>query len=100
MRSVSKLYLCSAGKTASKRPSTTLRTRDRRQASLITIKDVRYEIIKQFKQLLSVTYCKSSEKVCPAGPPESLALKVQKDLEAGWDIKVPWDLLVNKGKQE
>ena len=72
MRSVCKLYLCSAGKTASKRPSTTLRTRDRRQASntsFITIEDVRYEIIKQFKQLLSVTYCKSSEKVCPAGPP-------------------------------
>ncbi len=55
-----------------KRPSITLRTRNRRQASdtsSITIDDVRNEITKQFEQLIPVKYCKSSEKVCPAGPP-------------------------------
>jgi len=58
--------------TAIKRPSTTLRTRNHRQASdtsPITIEDVRNEIIKQLEQLLPVKYCKSSEKVCPAGLP-------------------------------
>ena len=50
----------------------TFRTRNRRQASdvaSITIDDVRKEIAKQFEQLMPVKYCKSSEKVCPAGPP-------------------------------
>ena len=58
----------------SKRPSTTLRARDRRQASdrtsdTITIDDVRKEITKHFEQLMPTKYCKSREKVCPAGPP-------------------------------
>ena len=30
---------------------------------------MRKEISKQFEQLLSTKYCKSSERVCPAGPP-------------------------------
>ena len=34
-----------------------------------TIHDVRKEIRKQFQQLIPVKYCKSSEKVCSAGPP-------------------------------
>jgi len=59
-------------KNTSKRPSATLITRNRRQASntsSITIKDVRNEIIKRLKQLMPVKYCRSNEKVCPAGPP-------------------------------
>ncbi|KAL9962359.1 hypothetical protein ACROYT_G031453 [Oculina patagonica] len=55
-----------------KRPSITLRTRNRRQASdssFLTIGDVRTEITKQFQQFMPIKYCKSSEKVCPAGPP-------------------------------
>ena len=35
----------------------------------ITIHEVRKEISKQFEQLMPTKYCKSSEKVCPAGPP-------------------------------
>ena len=35
----------------------------------MTIEYVRREIIKQFKQLMPIKYCKSNEKVCPAGPP-------------------------------
>ena len=35
----------------------------------ITIQEVRKEISKQFEQLMPTKYCKSSEKVCPAGPP-------------------------------
>ena len=35
----------------------------------ITIDDVRREIMKQFEQLMPLKYCKSSEKICPAGPP-------------------------------
>ena len=35
----------------------------------ITIHDVRKEIMRQFEQLMPLKYCKSSEKVCPAGPP-------------------------------
>ena len=34
----------------------------------ITIHDVRREITRQFEQLMPLKYCKSSEKVCPAGP--------------------------------
>ena len=34
----------------------------------ITIQDVRREIMRQFEQLMPLKYCKSSEKVCPAGP--------------------------------
>ena len=30
---------------------------------------MRKEITKQFEQLMSIKYCKSSEQVCPAGPP-------------------------------
>ena len=55
-----------------KKPSTIFGVRNRRQASnvsSITIADVRNEITKQFEQLLPVKYCKSSGKVCPAGPP-------------------------------
>ena len=56
----------------SKRPSTILRARNRRQASasnIITIDDVRKEITKHFEQLMPTKYCKSREKVCPAGLP-------------------------------
>ena len=35
----------------------------------ISIHDVRKEINKQFEQLMPTKYCKSSEKVCPVGPP-------------------------------
>ena len=54
--------------------NTTIRTRKRRHvlnetSNSITIHDVRKEITKQFQQLMPVKYCKSSEKVCPAGPP-------------------------------
>ena len=35
----------------------------------ITIDDVRREIMRQFEQLMPLKYCKSSEKICPAGPP-------------------------------
>ncbi|XP_078383902.1 uncharacterized protein LOC144666358 isoform X2 [Oculina patagonica] len=66
-----KLYY-STDENTSKRPSITLRTRNRRQASdtsSITIIDVRNEFTKQFQQLMPTKYCRSSEKVCPAGPP-------------------------------
>ena len=54
--------------------NTTNRPRKRRHvlnetSTSITIHDVRKEITKQFQQLMPVKYCKSSEKVCPAGPP-------------------------------
>ena len=35
----------------------------------VNIQEVRKEISKQFEQLMPTKYCKSSEKVCPAGPP-------------------------------
>ena len=38
-------------------------------SATITINEVREEISKQFEQLMSTRYCKSSEKICPAGPP-------------------------------
>ena len=48
--------------------------RNRRQvlnvtSATISIHDVQKEIRKQFAQLMPTKYCKSSEKVCPAGPP-------------------------------
>ena len=54
--------------------SATIRLRRRRHAlndssTSVTIHDVRKEITKQFEQLMPTKYCKSSEKVCPAGPP-------------------------------
>ena len=54
--------------------SATIRVRKRRNVSNdtsigITIHEVRKEIRKQFEQLMLTKYCKSSEKVCPAGPP-------------------------------
>ena len=53
---------------------TTIRPRNRRDvlkdtSVTITIHDVRNEITKQFEQLMPTKYCRSSEKVCPAGPP-------------------------------
>ena len=54
--------------------SATIRVRKRRNVSNdtsigITIHEVRKGIRKQFEQLMPTKYCKSSEKVCPAGPP-------------------------------
>ena len=53
---------------------TTTRPRNRRQVLndtliSVTIHDVRREFSKQFEQLMPLKYCKSSEKVCPSGPP-------------------------------
>ena len=53
---------------------TTVRPRNRRRvlndtSVSITIHDVRREIMTQFEQLMPLKYCKSSEKVCPAGAP-------------------------------
>ena len=54
--------------------TTTIRPRNRRQvlndtSNSITVHDVRKEITKQLEQLMPRQYCKSSEKICPAGPP-------------------------------
>ena len=54
--------------------SATIRLRKRRNvlndtSTGITIHEVRKEISKHFKQLMPTKCCKSSEKVCPAGPP-------------------------------
>ena len=38
-------------------------------SATITINEVREEISKQFEQLMPTKYCKSSERVSPAGPP-------------------------------
>ena len=53
---------------------TKAKRRNRRQlfnatSAGISIHDVRKEISKQFEQLMPTKYCKSSEKVCPVGPP-------------------------------
>ena len=53
---------------------TKAKPRNRRQvlnatSAGISIHDVRKEISKQFEQLMPTKYCKSSEKVCPVGPP-------------------------------
>ena len=52
----------------------TIQPRNRRQvlndtSNSITVHDVREEIAKQLEQLMPLKYCKSSEKICPAGPP-------------------------------
>ena len=62
------------GKNMLKGSSTTYKGRNRRQilndtSATITIHDVRKEITNQFEQLMPIKYCKSSEKVCPSGPP-------------------------------
>ena len=54
--------------------TTTIRPRNRRQvlndtSKSITVHDVRKEISKQLEKLMPLKYCKSSEKICPAGPP-------------------------------
>ena len=54
--------------------STSAKPRNRRQvlnvtSATISIHDVQKEISKQFAQLMPTKYCKSSEKVCPTGPP-------------------------------
>ena len=52
--------------------TTTIRPRHRRQVlhdTSVTIQDVRREITREFEQLMPLKYCKSNEKVCPAGPP-------------------------------
>ncbi|XP_073254217.1 peroxidasin homolog [Porites lutea] len=54
--------------------TTTIRPRNRRQvlndtSNSITVNDVREEIAKQLEKLMPLKYCKSSEKICPAGPP-------------------------------
>ena len=53
---------------------TSIRPRKRRHvlnetSVSITIHDVRREIVRQFEQLIPIKYCKSSEKICPTGPP-------------------------------
>ena len=51
-------------------------------------------------------YCKSSEKICPAGPPGFPGPTGQRGHVAGGDkrerkgLKVPWDHLENPEKQE
>ena len=52
--------------------TTTIRPIHRRQVlndTSVTIYDVRREITREFDQLMPLKYCKSSEKVCPAGSP-------------------------------
>ena len=54
--------------------TTTIRPRNLRQvlndtSNSITVNDVREEIAKQLEKLMPLKYCKSSEKICPAGPP-------------------------------
>ena len=54
--------------------STSAKPRDGRQvlnvtSATISIHDVQKEITKHFAQLMPTKYCKSSEKVCPTGPP-------------------------------
>ena len=53
---------------------TKAKPRNRRQVLNVTsagisIHDVRKEISKRFEQLMLTKYCKSTEKVCPVGPP-------------------------------
>ena len=54
--------------------SATIRVRKQRNvlndtSTSITILEIRKELSRQFEQLMPTKYCKSSEKVCPAGPP-------------------------------
>ena len=63
-------------KTVSKEQPTSLSARKRRHVSnnasqIATMYEVRQEITKLFEQLMPSKYCRSSEKVCPAGPPGS-----------------------------
>ena len=68
----------------------------RRSNSWQTIQDVRKEITTQIEKLIPTKYCKSSEKVCPAGPPDILVSLVRRDhVEEGHQrerkvFKVPW----------
>ncbi|CAH3154359.1 unnamed protein product [Porites evermanni] len=53
---------------------TSAKSRNRRQvlnvtSATINMHDVCQEITKQFEQLMPSKYCKSQERVCPAGPP-------------------------------
>ena len=71
---------------------TTIRPRKRRHvlndtSASITVHDVRKEIMRQFEQFMPLKYCKSREKVCPAGNLVSRALfpEGQKDHVAGGD---------------
>ena len=53
---------------------TSAKSRNRRQISNVTsatisMREVRQEITKKFEQLIPTKYCKSQERVCPAGPP-------------------------------
>ena len=57
---------------------------------------MRKEITTQIEKLIPTKYCKSSEKVCPAGPPDILVSLVRRDhVEGGHQrerkvFKVPW----------
>ena len=53
------------------------------QLRTITIHDVRKKITTQIEQLIPTNYCKSSETVCHAGPPDILVSLVQRDHVAG-----------------
>ena len=72
----------------------------------ITIHEIRKEISEQFEQLMPTKYCKSSEKVCPAGPPPDILVPLERGDHVAGDqkerkvLKVPWDLLENPEKQE
>ena len=64
----------SAVQNVSYEQSTTVKPRIRRQvlkniSHTITMLEVRQEITKHFEQLMPTKYCKSNEKVCPAGLP-------------------------------
>ena len=50
------------------------------QLRTITIHDVRKEITSQIEKLIPTKYCKSSEKICPAGPPGYPGLTGEKRL--------------------
>ena len=77
------------------------------QLRTITIHDVRKEITTQIEQLIPTKYCKSSEKVCPAGPPRYPGLTgAEEPRHAGGNqlerkvLNVSWDHLGNLEKQE
>ena len=95
----------------SKMALTTTRPRNRRQvlndtANSVTIHDVRKEFSKQFEQLMPLKYCKSSEKVCPSGPPGLPGPTGAKVNVVGGEqrgrkgLKVPLDDLERPEKQE
>ena len=50
------------------------------QLRTITIHDVPKEITSQIEKLIPTKYCKSSEKICPAGPPGYPGLTGEKRL--------------------